>query len=150
VVAYCHLDYDCVLVSGPITCSHLSPMKNWLINNEIQCFLSSSLPQEHIESENARLDREGQFWSKEIVVKIEYKYCPNLTIIDTPGLISAAPGKRNSGLQNSSRQVEQMVRHKMEQKEYIILCLEDSNDWSNATTRRLVMQVSRARFLGMC
>lgn len=29
---------------------------------------------------------------------------------------------------------------KMEQKEYIILCLEDSNDWSNATTRRLVMQ----------
>jgi hypothetical protein len=22
---------------------------------------------------------------KEIVVKIEYKFCPNLTIIDTPG-----------------------------------------------------------------
>lgn len=35
-----------------------------------------------------------------------------------------------------------MVRAKMEQKEYIILCLEDSNDWSNATTRRLVMQAS--------
>ena len=34
-----------------------------------------------------------------------------------------------------------MVRTKMEQREYIILCLEDSNDWSNATTRRLVMQV---------
>jgi hypothetical protein len=57
------------------------------------------------------------------------------------GLISAAPGKRNTSLQNSSRQVEMMVRQKMEQKEYIILCLEDSNDWSNATTRRLVMQV---------
>ena len=41
--------------------------------------------QEYIESENARLEREQQFWSKEIVVKIEYKYCPNLTIIDTPG-----------------------------------------------------------------
>jgi hypothetical protein len=38
-------------------------------------------------------------------------------------------------------QVEGMVRAKMEQKEYILLCLEDSNDWSNATTRRLVMQV---------
>ena len=97
--------------------------------------------QDYIESENARLDHEGQFWSKEIVVRIEYKYCPNLTIIDTPGLISAAPGKRNAGLQNSSRQVEAMVRAKMEQKEYIILCLEDSNDWSNATTRRLVMAV---------
>ena len=87
------------------------------------------------------MDREGQFWSKEIVVKIEYKFCPNLTIIDTPGLISAAPGKRNSALQNSARQVEAMVRAKMDQKEYIILCLEDSNDWSNATTRRLVMAV---------
>lgn len=97
--------------------------------------------QDYIENENARLDREGQFWAKEIVVKIEYKYCPNLTIIDTPGLISAAPGKRNSGLQQSSRQVEQMVRMKMDCREYIILCLEDSNDWSNATTRRLVMQV---------
>ena len=43
------------------------------------------LLQEHIESENARLEREQQFWAKEIVVKIEYKYCPNLTIIDTPG-----------------------------------------------------------------
>lgn len=98
--------------------------------------------QDHIENENSRLDREGQFWSKEIVVKIEYKFCPNLTIIDTPGLISAAPGKRNSNLQTSARQVEAMVRLKMEQREYIILCLEDSNDWSNATTRRLVMQAS--------
>ena len=41
--------------------------------------------QEYIENENARLDREAQFWAKEIVVRIEYKYCPNLTIIDTPG-----------------------------------------------------------------
>ena len=36
-----------------------------------------------------------------------------------------------------------MVRNKMEQREYIILCLEDSNDWSNATSRRLVMQASQ-------
>ena len=40
-------------------------------------------------------------------------------------------------------QVEAMVRAKMEHKEYILLCLEDTNDWSNATTRRLVMQVSK-------
>ena len=33
-----------------------------------------------------------------------------------------------------------MVRNKMEQREYIILCLEDTNDSSNATTRRFVMQ----------
>ena len=47
-------------------------------------------------------------------------------------------------MQNSAKQVEGMVRMKMEQREYIILCLEDTNDWSNATTRRLVMQVCTA------
>ena len=59
------------------------------------------------------------------------------------GLISAAPGRRNGQLQASAKQVEAMVRTKMEHKEYILLCLEDTNDWSNATTRRLVMQVRR-------
>ena len=59
------------------------------------------------------------------------------------GLISAAPGRRNAALQQSAKQVENMVRNKMEQREYIILCLEDSNDWSNATSRRLVMQASQ-------
>ena len=44
--------------------------------------------QEYIASENLRLSTENQFWSKEIVVKIEYKYSPNLTIIDTPGTLS--------------------------------------------------------------
>jgi len=34
-----------------------------------------------------------------------------------------------------------MVRQKMAQPEYIIMCLEDGSDWSNASTRKLVMQV---------
>ena len=97
---------------------------------------------EHIEEENQRLEREATpFWEKEIIIKIEYKYCPNLTIIDTPGLISAAPGRRNVHMQTQSRLVESMVMRKMQQKEYIMLCLEDSSDWSNATTRSLVMKV---------
>ena len=98
--------------------------------------------QEYIESENRRLEAEhDKFWAKEIVVRIEYKYCPNLTIIDTPGLISAAPGRRNASQQQAARQVEALVRSKMEQREYIVLCLEDTADWGNATTRKFVMQV---------
>eukprot|EP00250_Pteridium_aquilinum_P017451 c23631_g1_i1 orf=300-3137(-) len=98
--------------------------------------------QAFIEAENIRLEQEMcQFWAKEIVVKIEYKYCPNLTIIDTPGLIAAAPGRKNHLLQAQSRAVEALVRTKMHQKEFIILCLEDCSDWSNATTRRVVMQM---------
>lgn len=65
------------------------------------------------------------------------------------GLISAAPGgKRNEkgGLVQASQQVEAMVKAKMARPEYIILCLEDSSDWTNATTRRLVMAVRPSAF----
>ncbi|KAH7575632.1 hypothetical protein JRO89_XS02G0172100 [Xanthoceras sorbifolium] len=98
--------------------------------------------QAYIESENMRLEREScQFSAKEIIIKVEYKYCPNLTIIDTPGLIAPAPGRKNRALQGQARAVESLVRTKMQHREFIILCLEDCNDWSNATTRRVVMQV---------
>ncbi|KAK9162457.1 hypothetical protein Syun_003359 [Stephania yunnanensis] len=96
----------------------------------------------YIEAENMRLEREPcQFWDKEIIILVEYKYCPNLTIIDTPGLTAPTPGRRNRALQGQSRSVESLVRAKMQHKEFIILCLEDCSDWSNATTRRVVMQI---------
>ncbi|KIY95309.1 hypothetical protein MNEG_12654, partial [Monoraphidium neglectum] len=66
--------------------------------------------QDHIQEENRRLEEDGQFWAKEIVVRIEYKFCPNLTIIDTPG-------KKNALLQTASKQVEAMVLSKMAQRE---------------------------------
>lgn len=98
--------------------------------------------QAYIEAENKRLESDPcQFSSKEIIIRVEYKYCPNLTIIDTPGLIAPAPGRKNKALQSQARAVESMVRAKMQHKEFIILCLEDCSDWSNATTRRIVMQI---------
>lgn len=48
-----------------------------------------------------------------------------------------------------ARAVESLVRAKMQHKEFIILCLEDCSDWSNATTRRVVMQV-RIHPLNFC
>ena len=98
--------------------------------------------QEFIECENRRLEAEHSFWAKEIVVRIEFRYCPNLTIIDTPGLISAAPaGRKASASGAASRAVEALVLSKMQRRDFIILCLEDTSDWGNATTRRLVMAV---------
>ncbi|CAI7830157.1 unnamed protein product, partial [Closterium sp. NIES-54] len=96
----------------------------------------------YIESENQRLEKDmGRFSDREVVVRVEYKYCPNLTIIDTPGLISAAPSVTHTALQEQARIVEALVLAKMKQQEFVILCLEDSSDWSNATTRRIVMKV---------
>ncbi|XP_052881393.1 dynamin-like protein ARC5 isoform X1 [Gossypium arboreum] len=99
--------------------------------------------QAYIEAENMRLEREPcQFSAKEIIIKVKYKHCPNLTIIDTPGLIAPAPARKNRALQQSqARAVESIVRKKMQHKEFIILCLEDCSDWSNAMTRRVVMQI---------
>lgn len=98
--------------------------------------------QAYIEAENKRLENDpSQFSAKEIIIRIEYKHCPNLTIIDTPGLILAAPGRKNRVLQSQACAVESLVRAKIQHKETIILCLEDCSDWSNATTRRVVMQV---------
>ncbi len=51
------------------------------------------------------------------------------------------------GEQLQGRAVEALVRTKMQHKEFIILCLEDCSDWSNATTRRIVMQVQFSPFL---
>jgi Dynamin family len=56
--------------------------------------------QAYIEAENMRLESNPcQFSDREIVINIEYKYCPNLTIIDTPGLIIPAPGHKNRVVQ---------------------------------------------------
>ncbi|XP_022898090.1 dynamin-like protein ARC5 isoform X2 [Olea europaea var. sylvestris] len=120
-----------------------SPLCHLLAGSDPSVFQEKSLQeiQAYIEAENMRLEQEPyQFSSKEIIIRIEYKYCPNLTIIDTPGLIAPAPARKNRSLQAQARAVESMVRAKMQHKEFIILCLEDCNDWSNATTRRIVMQ----------
>lgn len=99
-----HCHRGCTLSQGLLCCCSMHSI------------VAASVQQEHIHHENRRLEEEQQFWSKEIVVRIEYKYSPNLTIIDTPGLISAAPGKKNTALQTAAKQVEAMVTQKMMQQ----------------------------------
>ena len=98
-IAGCILHNQCPS-AGTIICWPSTGLSNLLLLplSELQgaCPISVHLSttcfwlQDYIENENARLEREQQFWAKEIVVKIEYKFCPNLTIIDTPGKQLAA------------------------------------------------------------
>ncbi|KAL5993080.1 ARP2/3 actin-organizing complex subunit Arc5 [Asimina triloba] len=116
--------------------------ENFILRAPFHAYIIAQVVLAYIEAENMRLERETcQFSAKEIIIRIEYKYCPNLTIIDTPGLIAPAPARKNRVLQVQARAVEALVRAKMQHKEFIILCLEDCSDWSNATTRRVVMQI---------
>lgn len=121
------------------------------------CFLSTEHGEEqrsladiqtYIEAENFKLETDPfrSFDPEEIIIRIEYKYCPNLTLIDTPGLLSPPPPGRRANPQQqqaiqASREVEDLVLAKISRPEYIILCLEDTADWHTATTRRIAMQV---------
>ena len=122
--------------------------------------------QAHIERENQRLEASKSFEAAEIIVRIEYKYCPNLLIIDTPGLLTplsrpagraadqpseraaadASPPGPTEAAQEAAQaqQVEQLVRSKMSSPEHIILCVEETNNWHLAPARRLVMEADPA------
>ena len=45
--------------------------------------------QAYIESENKRLERDPSrcFDAREINIRMEYRYCPNMIVIDTPGML---------------------------------------------------------------
>ncbi|KAL7569280.1 hypothetical protein ACA910_016829 [Epithemia clementina (nom. ined.)] len=110
--------------------------------------------QEYIDKENKRLERDPMrsFDPREINIRMEYKHCPNMILIDTPGLIAAPrvpKGKAsgNSGalsqqraLQASAREAERLVVDKMRCEDYIILCVEDTNDWKHGATREIVQK----------
>jgi len=117
--------------------------------------------QDYIERENRRLERDPVrcFDSREINVRMEYKYCPNMILIDTPGLISAprmssaAGAVKNGGggtarmmnteqraLIASAREAERLVVNKMRCEDYIILCVEDTCDWKHGATREIIQK----------
>ncbi len=109
--------------------------------------------QRYVEQENKRLERDPVrcFDSREINIRMEYKYCPNMILIDTPGLIAAPKipkGSTNSGavsmqqraLLKSAREAERLVVNKMKCPDYIILCVEDTMDWKHGATREIVQK----------
>ena len=68
--------------------------------------------QAYIESENLRLERDPVrcFDSREINIRMEYKYCPNLILIDTPGLIAAPKTPKGSSANVQSRALQASAR----------------------------------------
>ncbi len=97
--------------------------------------------------ENKRLERDPSrcYDSKEINIRVEYRYCPNMIIIDTPGMLHAPKGTnlnpQQRALARAAKEAEALVLSKLKCQDYIILCVEDTTDWKHATTRNVVMQV---------
>eukprot|EP00903_Cladosiphon_okamuranus_P020075 g18441.t1 len=103
--------------------------------------------QTYIESENRRLERDPvrSFDSREINIRMEYRFCPNMILIDTPGLIHAPSGTNLNAEQRAvaaaAKEAENLVIQKMRCQDYVILCVEDTTDWKHATTRNVVTEV---------
>jgi uncharacterized membrane protein YgcG len=102
--------------------------------------------QAYIEAENKRLEKDPSrsFDPREINIRMEYKYCPNMIVIDTPGMIHPPKGRhltpQQRALAQAAREAEALVLSKIRCQDYIILCVEDTTDWKHSTTRNVVMQ----------
>jgi len=102
--------------------------------------------QNYIESENRRLERDPlrSFDAREIRIRVEYKHCPNMILIDTPGLISASDSRNNNAaaraLRASAKEAERLVVDKLSCRDYFIVCVEDTVDWKHSPTRSVVQK----------
>ena len=111
--------------------------------------------QAHIRRENERLEAELSFESSEIIVRIEYKYAPNLIIIDTPGLLPTveAPTADTEGgddaaravandpqLGAQARAVEELVGGMIKPEGHVILCVEETSSWQYSPARAVVQR----------
>lgn len=72
------------------------------------------------------------------------RYCPNMIVIDTPGMIQPPKGRQLTAQQRAiaqaAREAEALVLDKIKCEDYIILCVEDTVDWKHASARNTVMQ----------
>ena len=68
--------------------------------------------QRYISSENARLEKDKVrcFDPREINIRMEYKECPNMILIDTPGLISAPKTPKGSTANPQARSLQVSAR----------------------------------------
>lgn len=107
-----------------------------------------------VEAENKRLERDAHrsFESRDIVVRVEYRHCPNLVLVDTPGLIAsgaalAASAERGEdGVEQrkwrrAATEAYELALGKCKHKEHVLLCVEDTADWKlDSIARRLCQQ----------
>eukprot|EP00958_Prasinococcus_capsulatus_P011091 scaffold1085_cov407-Prasinococcus_capsulatus_cf.AAC.97 len=77
--------------------------------------------------------------SKPIVMRAEYKYSPNLTIVDTPGLIIKS---RNGEPENTPDVIKNMVKEQIAPSNRLILFLQQSTvEWASSVWFDIVKEV---------
>ncbi|MEW5303991.1 MAG: hypothetical protein WDW38_003211 [Sanguina aurantia] len=77
--------------------------------------------------------------SKPIVMRAEYAFCPNLTIIDTPGFVLKA---KNGEADNTPEEIMNMVKAQAAPPHRMILFLQQSSvEWASSLWLRVIQEV---------
>ncbi len=89
---------------------------------------------EYIQSENERLIKDPMrcLDPREINIRMKYKYCPKMILIDTPGLSAAPrqacgqpePNSHQRALQTNAQEAEHSVTQKIRCPDYIFISME--------------------------
>jgi hypothetical protein len=73
--------------------------------------------------------------SRPIILRVEYKYCSNLTIYDTPGF-------RKGDNDPLGERIQRMVLNLIKHKHRLIVCLEQSTvEWCNTQVKPIISEV---------
>jgi GTPase SAR1 family protein len=78
---------------------------------------------------------EREFYEVPIILRVQFKYCANLTVIDMPGFVI-------QGNERSVEKIRSMACNEMKPQNRIIVCLEESGrDWSLSIARPIVESI---------
>ncbi len=83
-----------------------------------------------------------------IYVHYEYRFAPNVTVIDTPGLlkddegdVTGGTGGGTAGTASARAELQAIAYNLLKIPERIILCVEESKDWDKLDMLDLIKQV---------
>eukprot|EP00635_Sarcinochrysidales_sp_CCMP3193_P000485 CAMPEP_0118903590 /NCGR_PEP_ID=MMETSP1166-20130328/8393_1 /TAXON_ID=1104430 /ORGANISM="Chrysoreinhardia sp, Strain CCMP3193" /LENGTH=905 /DNA_ID=CAMNT_0006842821 /DNA_START=16 /DNA_END=2733 /DNA_ORIENTATION=+ len=96
--------------------------------------------QAFVQAENRRLENDAHrsFEKKDIDVRVEYRYCPNLVLVDTPGLLAYSDDVDSAKWKRQALEAVELALEKCKVKEHVLLCVEDSADWAvDSVARKL-------------
>jgi len=111
---------------------------------------------EDLPAELEKRNKIGKYSSEPIFLNYEYKYCCNLTLIDTPGLIKdelseKAEGEKEGSKNGVKAEVDSIVYNLVKFPHRLILCVEEAKEWDKLEMFDFIKQVdpefSRTTFI---
>ena len=109
---------------------------------------------EDLPAELEKRNKIGKYSSEPIFLNYEYKFCCNLTLIDTPGLIKEeekSDSEKEGSKTGFKSEVESIIYNLVKFPHRLILCVEEAKEWDKLEMFDFIKQVdpefSRTTFI---